>query len=65
LKQASQYMSDLVALDLWEMFYAFADIGFGAAGDPENMKNTEEVILPPFDVDKLSLAFISTPGLST
>jgi hypothetical protein len=46
LSQTGQYMGDFVALDLLEMFYAFAEIGFGAAGDPENMKNTEEVVYP-------------------
>jgi hypothetical protein len=37
-------VGDLVALDLWEMFNAFADLGFAAAGDAENLKNTEEVL---------------------
>ena len=45
LKQTAQYLGDFVALDLWEMFNAFADLGFAAAGDPENLKNTEEVPL--------------------
>ena len=44
LKQTGQYVGDLVALDLWEMFNAFADLGFAAAGDAENLKNTEEVL---------------------
>jgi hypothetical protein len=43
LATTSQYIGDLAALDLWDMFYAFAEIGFGAAGDPEALNNTKAV----------------------
>lgn len=46
IKGTSQYLGDLVALDLWEMFNAFADVGFAAAGEPENLQNTKEVSNP-------------------
>jgi hypothetical protein len=49
------YMGELVAIDLWEMFQAFADIGFGAAGEPENLKNTEDVLPLPRHVVNLKL----------
>lgn len=65
LKQLAPYLGDFVALDLWEMFNAFADLGFAAAGDPENLKNTEEV--HPFSsvTKQCSLASISILGLTT
>ena len=47
-----QYMGEFIATDLWEMFNAFAEIGFGEAGEPENLNNTKEVQ-------------ISTPDLRT
>jgi hypothetical protein len=51
----SPYMGELVAIDLWEMFQAFADIGFGSAGEPENLKNTEDVLPLPRPVINLKL----------
>jgi len=39
----SPRMGEFVATDLWEMFNAFTDIGFGEAGEPENLNNTKEV----------------------
>ena len=57
-------MGDLVALDLWEMFNAFADLGFMAAGEPENMKNTKEVVPLTFNADRGSLDSISILGLT-
>ena len=48
LKSISQYSGDLIALDLWEMFNAFNDIGFGAAGEPEALSNTQQVFSVTF-----------------
>jgi hypothetical protein len=36
-------MTEFIAIDLWEMFQSFADIGFGEAGEPEHMNNTKAV----------------------
>jgi hypothetical protein len=46
LSAISPYLGDFVALDLWEMFNAFADVGFAAAGEPENVQNTKDVSNP-------------------
>lgn len=43
IQNVSQFMGEFVAIDLWEMFYSFTDIGFGAAGEPEVLRNTKEV----------------------
>ena len=45
IQSVGQYLGDFVALDLWEMFNCFADIGFGAAGEPEVLDNTKKVCL--------------------
>lgn len=37
-------MGEFVATDLWEMFDFFNAYGFGAAGEPEALNNTKEVI---------------------
>jgi len=37
------YLGEFVATDLYEMYYAFADIGFGEFGEPDALKNTEEL----------------------
>jgi hypothetical protein len=47
IQQLGAYLGEFVAIDLYEMFHAFADIGFGEAGEPDKMNNTKEV---PFDV---------------
>jgi predicted nucleic acid-binding protein len=39
----AQHTGTFVALDLWEMYNAFADLGFAAAGEPEALNNTKEV----------------------
>jgi hypothetical protein len=44
IKNLGQFMGEFVATDLWEMFNSFADIGFGAAGEPEALGNTKEVL---------------------
>lgn len=36
-------MGEFVATDLLEMYHSFADIGFGAAGEPEVLDNTKAV----------------------
>jgi len=41
IKNVSQFMGEFIATDLWEMFHSFADIGFGAAGEPEVLNNTK------------------------
>lgn len=59
-------MTELMAIDLYEMFNAFADIGFAAAAEPENLNNTKEVLLNFFlrsFTNSYSLEFIFTPGL--
>jgi hypothetical protein len=43
IKNVGQFMGEFVATELWEMFHCFTDIGFGAAGQPEALRNTEEV----------------------
>jgi hypothetical protein len=47
----AKYLGDLVALDLWEMFNSFADLGFAAAGEPECLQNTKEVRQPSFQYE--------------
>jgi hypothetical protein len=43
LSIVGQHAGAFIALDLWEMYNAFADVGFGAAGEPEALNNTKEV----------------------
>jgi len=43
IQALSPYLGEFIATDLWEMFQAFSDIGFGAAGEPEVMANTKEL----------------------
>ena len=65
LQIVGQYLGELVALDLWEMFYAYADIGFGAAGEPEALENTKNVQFSSvIEADFLSSACISILGLT-
>jgi len=47
IQATGQFLGEFIATDLWEMFYCFADIGFGEAGEPQNMNNTKEVICFP------------------
>jgi hypothetical protein len=51
ISAVAPYAGELVATELFQMYHAFSDIGFGYAGEPEVLKNTEEVIL----VSKLPL----------
>ena len=43
IQNTAKFLGEFVATELWEMFNCFADIGFGAAGDPEALGNTKEV----------------------
>jgi hypothetical protein len=43
IQALTPYLGEFVAIDLWEMFQAFSDIGFGAAGEPEVLANTKGV----------------------
>jgi hypothetical protein len=45
IANTGKYMGEFVATDLWEMFHAFADIGFGEAGEPQYLNNTKEVLI--------------------
>jgi hypothetical protein len=62
----SKSMGDFVAIDLWEMMQAFAEIGFGEAGEPQYLNNTKEVLISTpasMGVDTCSSVFTSIPGL--
>jgi hypothetical protein len=43
LKTVGAYTGKFVAMDLLEMYDALSTIGFAAAGEPEPLKNTEQV----------------------
>jgi hypothetical protein len=43
IQNIAKFLGEFVATDLWEMFYSFAEIGFGATGEPEALRNTKEV----------------------
>ena len=45
IQNTGKFIGEFAAIDLWEMFNCFADIGFGAAGEPEALENTKAVAI--------------------
>jgi hypothetical protein len=43
VQSVGQYLGTFIAVELWEMFNYFADLGFGTAGEPEVLDNTKKV----------------------